>query len=282
MPIESKEVLEKRGGSIWDISSIYKIEHNKISEKIKREALEIVGNSPQTTKDQAIKSVKNLIKSEYHPSSRMVAANAQIFQAAQKDEFKKLSPNKSQVRMWFFIMLISMLIEVSVILYLSYAEGEIALPQLILAVLLAAGGYFSGVGVGQLLFNHYVNDLHKKNATWISLKEKTNNTTVMLVLVIGMLLLLGCSYFRFYMADGDVIAGGITLLLGLFIMVAESNYLLRKNQYDKYTDLMFKALTHYAVFEHNKNNPDQDNANYDISKDNCAIECAKSLSGRLN
>lgn len=281
MGVPSISNLTKQGGSEWDLGAVFKIEQNKIKEMIKEHSVQATtrpGVTPavvkqEATDNQTIWVMKNDIKRRFHEDNRLDNNSVSLFEAAQKGDLNTLSPTKSEVRIYHIIAIISVLIEIAVILFLSFSEGEISFPQLLLAILLAAGGWFSGIGVGQLMFNHYIDDQHKKNVKWISQKEKISTTRVWMALFFGLLLLFACSYFRYYMSEKEIIAGGISLMLGLFIMISEAFASDKKNQYTKYSDLMFKAQKYYAVTEHIKYNPDvADQLNYNPMKDPCALD----------
>lgn len=286
MPVQSRKDLKSQGGSEEDLSAVHRIEHAKIMELIKEEAVHAVsrpGIAQQAMLDEARKpesiiAIKNKIRAIYHPDNRFQREDQPKFESAKKNYFQNNSPTTGTVSLWGAVVVIAVAVELAVILALSFMEGELSILPIILASALAGGAFMAGRGIGQLLFNHYVDDQLKKGTRFIALSEKITSSTVLVNLLIGLLLVVGCSYFRYSMADNDINAGGITFGLGLFIMVSEANAYKVKNVREKLMDGMFEAQVYYAVDEHNKfNSAILDTASFDSTGDPCALAYLQAL-----
>lgn len=286
MPVQSRKDLISQGGSEEDLSAVHRIEHAKIKEMINEESVHTLSRSGKAPKDileeaksiESIIALKNKIKAMYHPDNRFEPEDQPKYEAARKNFFQNHSPTAATVRLWSVIVIIAVLVELAVILALSLIEGEISIPQIVLASVLAGGAFMAGRGIGQLLFNHYVDDQHKKGTRFIALSEKITSSIVLLALLAGLTIVVGCSYFRYLMADKDINAGGITFGLGLFIMVSEAIAEKYKTVREKYMDRMFEAQVYYAVVEHNKFNPEVlDTTSYDATRDPCALAYLQAL-----
>ena len=233
----------------WNVSTVYDTEKQRIEEfilsKVARNLPPHVAGGDQEAAKQAITGA---LRFEVQQEVSGVFANLEdqanwdpdLISKAMENTFKNMAPETGEIFWAFWVRNLTIVLELVVFSLMIVSDG--ASPFiLIIAVLLALGGYFTGLGTSLLMI--------PKEISMSKIKSKNMN---ILLLIVGLVLVVGITWFRASQSDNPAAAAAITLLLGLTIVFSEAFYSYKK-KFLVYAQIkQFTAQQYYASLYHDR------------------------------
>jgi len=153
-----------KNDDIWDINLFYNLESDLIKEELSKKAREF--NPP---------SIDNLLKDINDKYANLEQENPsdKTINRAKNQEYKKLAPQKSAIFGWIVVFWLAVLAETTILILQQIFSLDFNPFIIILAIILAIGGYFQGKGLGAFFYNSWEKSLDepgtdiKKHHEWI-------------------------------------------------------------------------------------------------------------------
>jgi len=241
----------------WDLNAKWKVESGFIAKRlVPQRAADAAKDASRSWNDKELTAyaserwtaVDTELRSSYCGGD--VKEDSTIVDMAKHDAFRVESPTSGSVTRMFILFWIAACCEVTIFVVQGVFSGGFNPIIILLAVLLAFGGFLTGAGIGRMLHTGWYNDF---------LNEPKEVTGVMWAqVVIGLVLIISVAAFRAYgageLAPG-VLAFLITILLGALCALFETLHQQVKLKREDCLQRQGQAQTWTAYETHKHNLP---------------------------
>lgn len=233
----------------FDYAAFFKLERRQVERFLADSANDAVRNRSTPPSEQELGEVceKTILHlRNFYTVPKMV--DQRLYGAVLQNKLEEQAPSRATIRAYRIVMLVAVLLEV-VIGVLLWALGQGSFAPVLLAALLAFGGFTAGNGVGGLLCRSI------EFLDWGIRPDKRLPVMDVIKVVFGAGLTGGLSYARAAAADDpDAVVMVVLISLGLALVVAifEALHLFTKEKYRKLRDKEADGQNIFAREEHAK------------------------------
>jgi len=207
-----------KADQIWSNERIlFEIEREVIENYIANEVENRLKNEQNPNKDSVWKDIENKIRKFYIKTEEI---DTKLIERVKNREFAKITPSKGTIYGWWFLLIVGLVAETSILVLQSVFGGAGFNPVIIFyGFLLGGGGFFLGKAIGEIM-KHYEfairGELTKENRLKVVEVLKFGTAGILIIAFIAVV-----RSFSVETPREKFTVIGLTVLLGLSVALIE-------------------------------------------------------------